>query len=103
MYSSAKGSRLYLREGKKLDYNANIEDWAQKEMPDDQVADDQITERQSMSLETKTHMALASQESRETFTSTQSRNGLKTVHNQRVIRKMTTVTRGEHKEPVSFQ
>jgi hypothetical protein len=99
MYSSVEGiSRLYLREGKELDYNANIEDWARKEMPDDQ-----ITERQSMKLETKTHMALASQESREIFISTQSSNGLTTVHNQRVIRKMATVTRGENKEPVSFQ
>jgi hypothetical protein len=99
MYSSVERSRLYLREGNKLDYNANIEDWARKEMP----GRNQITQTQSISLNTKAHMALASHESRETFTSTQSLNSLKAVHNQRVIRKMTTVTRGEHKEPVSFQ
>jgi hypothetical protein len=98
MYSSVEGSRSYLRDGKELDYNANIEDWAAKEL-----SDDQITERQSLSLKTKTHMALASQESQESFTSHQSRNGLKTVHNKRIVRKMTTTTHGEQKEPVSFK
>ena len=48
-------------------------------------------------MQTKTHMASASQESREMFTSSRNRNGLKTVNTQRVVRKTRTVTRGEQK------
>jgi hypothetical protein len=98
MYSFVKGSRLFVKGARDAEDNDNIPDPGERQLVADETSD-----RQSMSLQTKTHMASASQESRETFRSTQSRNGLKTVHTQRVVRKTTTVTRGEQKQTVSFK
>jgi len=92
-----KGSRLFVRGARDAEDADNVADPGER-----QLVADETSERQSMSLQTKTHMASASQESREVFRSTQSRNGLKTVHTQRVVRKTTTVTRGEQKQTVSL-
>lgn len=90
-----KGARLFVKGAKNADDSDNIPDPAER-----QLAFDESSSVQHMDYQTKTHMASASQESREVFTSSQNRGGLKTVHTQRVVRKTTTVTRGEQKKAV---
>ena len=97
MYSFIKGNRLFVRGSRDKEDADNIADTSASGK---QLVLDDRSEHESMNLQTKTHMASASQESRETFTSNKSRNGLKTVHTQRVVRKTTTVTRGEQKQTV---
>ena len=95
MYSFIKGNRLFLRGSRDKEDSDNVADTSDKQL----VLDDR-SEHESTNMQTKTHMASASQESREMFTSSRNRNGLKTVHTQRVVRKTTTVTRGEQKQTV---
>lgn len=95
MYNFIKGSRLFVKGARDADDADNIADPGER-----QIVADEKSELESVNYETKTQMASASQESREVFRSSQSRNGLKTIHTQRVVRKTTTVTRGEQKQPV---
>lgn len=92
MYSFVKGSRLFVKGARDADDGDNIPDPGDRQL----VADDRSSV-EAVSYQSKTQMASASQESREMFQSSQTRGGLKTVHTQRVVRKTTTVTRGEER------
>jgi len=99
MYSFVKGPRLFMKGSRNVDDVDRVADANDRRMA---TTEDVANSSMSVNYKTKTHMASASQESREVFRSQQSRCGLKTVHTQRVVRKTTTVTRGERKEPVSL-
>lgn len=51
---------------------------------------------------TKTQMAQASEQSQELYRSSQDRGGLKTVKTRRIVKKTTTITRGENEKLVSL-
>src|SRR6218665_1212200 len=96
MYSFAKGKRLFVKGSREEDDPDNVADPNEVEL-----VRDGTVERQHYNLESKNHMASASQESRELFKTAHNRNGLKTVHTQRVVKKTTSVNRGENKKLVS--
>ena len=99
MYSYIKKPEPFLNGSRNFD---TIDRFAYLNDHNTATTEDVANSSMSVNYKTKTHMASASQESREVFRSQQSRCGLKTVHTQRVVRKTTTVTRGERKEPVSL-
>ncbi|KAH7973443.1 hypothetical protein HPB49_001001 [Dermacentor silvarum] len=87
MYSFVRGARLYVKGSR------------DPRDPDD-VPDpgDDHQQLSTTSGGNRTQMASASQESREVFRSSHVRSGLKTVHTSRVVRKTTTMTRGEQSQ-----
>ena len=97
MYNFIKGNRLFVKGSREEDDPDNIADPNEHEL-----INDQAVERQHYDFNSKNHMASASQESREVFRTAHNRNGLKTVHTQRVLKKTTTVNRGDQKKLVSF-
>ena len=97
MYNFIKGKRLYVKGSREDDDPDNVADPNEVDL-----VRDGTVERQHYNLESKNHMASASQESRELFKTSHNRNGLKTVHTQRVVKKTTSVNRGENKKLVSF-
>lgn len=94
MYNFVKGNRLFVKGSREDDDPDNV-----KEV---ELINDQAVEREQHDFASKNHMASASQESREVFRTAHNRNGLKTVHTQRVVKKTTSVNRGEQKKLVSF-
>ena len=98
MYSFVKGPRLFVKGSRNSDDYDNMADANDRRMA---TTEDIAGSRMSVDYQTKTHQASASQESREMFRTAHNRSGLKTVQTQRVVRKTTTVTRNERKEPVS--
>lgn len=99
MYSFVKGPRLFVKGSRNAEDMENMPDENDRRMIT--TAEDIADSHMAVDYKTKTHMASASQESREVFRQQHNRSGLKTVHTQRVVRKTTTVTRNERKEPVS--
>lgn len=96
-----KGSRLFVKGSRVTEDADNIPDPGDGQLTREiTTAEDVANSSMSAMYKSKSHMASASQESREVFRSSQSRSGLKTVHTQRVVRKTTTVSRGERKEAV---
>ena len=96
MYNFVKGNRLFVKGSREEDDPDNVAD------PNEhQLINDNVVERQNYDFNSKNHMASASQESRELFRTSHNRNGLKTVHTQRVVKKTTSVNRGEQKKLVS--
>lgn len=85
MYSFVRGARLYVKGSR------------DPRDPDD-VPDPGDDQQLSSTSGSRTQMASASQESREVFRSSHVRSGLKTVHTSRVVRKTTTMTRGEQSQ-----
>lgn len=81
MYSFVRGARLYVKGTRDPDDPDDVPD------PGDQL----------VAQSSRSQMASASQESREVFRSSHVRSGLKTVHTSRVVRKTTTMTRGEQR------
>lgn len=81
MYSFVRGARLYVKGSR-----------------DPRDPDDVPDPGEQQLATNRTQMASASQESRETFRSSHVRSGLKTVHTSRVVRKTTTMTRGEQSQ-----
>lgn len=81
MYSFVRGARLYVKGSR-----------------DPRDPDDVPDPGEQQLAANRTQMASASQESRETFRSSHVRSGLKTVHTSRVVRKTTTMTRGEQSQ-----
>ena len=96
MYNFVKGNRLFVKGSREEDDPDNVADPNEHELVNDQTVD-----RQHVDFNSKNHMASASQESREVFRTAHNRNGLKTVHTQRVVKKTTSVNRGEQKKLVS--
>lgn len=96
MYNLIKGNRLYVKGTREEDDPDNIADPNEVELVNDRAVD-----RQHYDFNSKNHMASASQETREVFRSAHNRNGLKTTHTQRVLKKTTTVNRGDQKKLVS--
>lgn len=96
MYNFVKGKRLFVKGSREEDDPDNVAD------PDEhELVNDQAVAREHYDFNSKNHMASASQESREVFRTAHNRNGLKTVHTQRVVKKTTSVNRGEQKKLVS--
>lgn len=85
MYSFVRGARLYVKGTRDPDDPDDVPD------PGDQLVSS------SQQQQTRNQMASASQESREVFRSAHVRSGVKTVHTSRVVRKTTTMTRGEQR------
>lgn len=100
MYSFIKGPRLFVKGSRNSDDIDNMADVNGNDMIT--TGEDISSSAMHVDYQTKTHLASASQESREFFRSQKNRSGLKTVHTKRVVRKTTTVTRNEKKEPVRF-
>ncbi|KAH6922533.1 hypothetical protein HPB50_015275 [Hyalomma asiaticum] len=89
MYSFVRGARLYVKGSRDPRDPDDVPD------PGDDHHQQQLS---STSGGSRTQMASASQESREVFRSSHVRSGLKTVHTSRVVRKTTTMTRGEQSQ-----
>lgn len=92
MYSFVRGARLFVKGTREPDDPDNLPD------PGDRNGTDE--HHVSIYHQTKSQMASASQESKEVFRTAHNRSGLRTVHTSRVIRKTTTLTRGDHKIPM---
>lgn len=92
MYSFVRGARLFVKGAREPDDPDNLPDPG-----DSNCADDHHV---SIYHQTRSHMASASQESKEVFRTAHNRSGLRTVHTSRVIRKTTTLTRGDQKIPM---
>ncbi|KAI2799657.1 hypothetical protein BLOT_011563 [Blomia tropicalis] len=93
MYNFIKGNRLFVKGSREDDDPDNVADPSERELVNDHTID-----RQHVDFNSKNHMASASQETRELFRTAQNRNGLKTVHTQRVMKKTTSVNRGDQKK-----
>lgn len=92
MYSFVRGARLFVKGAREPDDPDNLPDPG-----DSNCANDHHV---SIYHQTRSHMASASQESKEVFRTAHNRSGLRTVHTSRVIRKTTTLTRGDQKIPM---
>lgn len=90
MYSFVRGARLYVK--------GSRDPRDPDDVPDPGDDHHQQQQLSSTSGGSRTQMASASQESREVFRSSHVRSGLKTVHTSRVVRKTTTMTRGEQSQ-----
>lgn len=89
------GDRLFIKGSREEDDPDNIAD------PNEhQLINDHMVDRQHYGFNGKNHMASASQETREIFRTSHNRNGLKTIHTQKVAKKLTTVNRGEQRKLV---
>lgn len=97
MYNFIKGNRLFVKGSREDDDPDNVADPSERELVNDHTID-----RQHVDFNSKNHMASASQETRELFRTAQNRNGLKTVHTQRVMKKTTSVNRGDQKKLVCY-
>ncbi|UXI17137.1 cathepsin O-like cysteine peptidase protein [Sarcoptes scabiei] len=93
MYNFVKGNRLFVKGSREDDDPDNIAD-----PNENQLINDHSHEKHHYDFQTKNHLASASQESREIFRTSHNRNGLKTIHTQKVARKLTTVNRGEQRK-----
>ncbi|GFW43677.1 hypothetical protein TNCV_4770261 [Trichonephila clavipes] len=91
MYSFVRGARLFVKGAREPEDPDNLPD------PGDAGPDHHMSVYQQQS---RSQMASASQESKEVFRTAHNRSGLRTVHTSRVIRKTTTLTRGDQKVPV---
>ncbi|GIY19591.1 uncharacterized protein CDAR_274021 [Caerostris darwini] len=91
MYSFVRGARLFVKGAREPEDPDNLPD------PGDVGPDHHMSVYHQQS---RSQMASASQESKEVFRSAHNRSGLRTVHTSRVIRKTTTLTRGDQKVPV---
>ncbi|GFY44143.1 uncharacterized protein TNIN_66681 [Trichonephila inaurata madagascariensis] len=91
MYSFVRGARLFVKGAREPEDPDNLPD------PGDAGPDHHMSVYQHQS---RSQMASASQESKEVFRTAHNRSGLRTVHTSRVIRKTTTLTRGDQKVPV---
>lgn len=89
MYSFVRGARLFVKGAREPEDPDNLPD------PGDHHQDHLAVMHQSHS-----RMASASQESKEVFRTAHNRSGIRTVHTSRVVRKTTTLTRGEQRVPV---
>lgn len=92
MYSFVRGARLFVKGAREPDDPDNLPD------PGDSNGAD--GHHVSIYHQSRSQMASASQESKEIFRTAHNRSGLRTVHTSRVIRKTTTLTRGDQKVPV---
>ncbi|XP_013792814.1 uncharacterized protein LOC106476727, partial [Limulus polyphemus] len=89
MYSFVRGSRLFVKGSRERDDADNVPDPGDQLEPEDSLV--------QAVYQTRAQMASASQESREVYRTAHNRSGLRTVQTSRIIRKTTTLTRGEHK------
>ncbi|KAL1415470.1 hypothetical protein MTO96_006814 [Rhipicephalus appendiculatus] len=92
MYSFVRGARLYVKGSRDPRDPDDVPD------PGDDHHNQQQLSSTSGGSGSRTQMASASQEAREVFRSSHVRSGLKTVHTSRVVRKTTTMTRGEQSQ-----
>lgn len=97
MYNFTKGKRLFVTGHRENDDPDNVGGGNGHH----DLVNDSRTQREHHELNSKNHMASASQESREVFRQNNNRNGLKTVHTTRSVKKTTMVNKGEQKALVS--
>lgn len=93
MYSFVRGARLFVKGAREPDDPDNLPDPGDSNGVDDRHVS--VYHHQ-----TRSQMASASQESKEVFRTAHNRSGLRTVHTSRVVRKTTTLTRGDQKIPM---
>ncbi|GBO33883.1 hypothetical protein AVEN_64039-1 [Araneus ventricosus] len=91
MYSFVRGARLFVKGAREPEDPDNLPD------PGDMGPDHHMSVYNHQS---RSQMASASQESKEVLRTAHNRSGIRTVHTSRVIRKTTTLTRGDQKVPV---